>query len=50
MFGGDELVACLRAQVFDVINEEGVGEGMLSEENYLGASSGEAFCYFGAYA
>ena len=29
------------AQVFDVVYEEGIGEGMLGEEDDLGAAAGE---------
>ena len=35
MLGGNELIACLRAQVFDVINKEGVGEGLLDQKDNL---------------
>lgn len=46
MLGGYKLVSGLRAQVFDVVDKEGVGEGMLGEEDELGAAGGEAFGYF----
>lgn len=48
LLGGDELVARLCAQVFDVVDEEGVGEGVLREKDDLRTAGGEAFCYFGA--
>lgn len=35
MFGGDELVTRLRAQVFDIVDEEGVGEGLLNQKDDL---------------
>jgi hypothetical protein len=45
LLGGNELVARLCAEVLDVVDEEGVGEGVLGEEYYLGASRGKTFCY-----
>lgn len=35
MFGGNELVARLGTEVLDVVDEEGVGERLLDEEDYL---------------
>jgi hypothetical protein len=49
MFGGDELVARLRSQVFDIVDEEGVGERLLDEEDDLGATCCEPFYDFSAY-
>ena len=31
MFGGDKLVACLGSEVFDVVDEKGVDEGLLDQ-------------------
>lgn len=50
LLGGYELVAGLGAQVFDVVDEKGVGEGVLREEDELSAAGGKAFGYFGADA
>jgi hypothetical protein len=49
MFGGDELVARLGPQVFDVVDEEGVGERLLDEENDLCTARCKASYYFSAY-
>lgn len=35
MLGGDELVAGLGAQVFDVVDEKGVNERLTDQENNL---------------
>ena len=48
LLGGDELVAGLRAEVFDVVYEEGVGKGVLGKQDELCASRGKTFGYFGA--
>ena len=50
MFGGDELVARLSAQVFDVVDEEGVGERLLDEEDDLCTARCKTSYYFSAYA
>lgn len=38
MLGGDELVARLFSQVFDVVDEEGVGQGLLDQKNDLSSA------------
>ena len=50
LLGGDELVAGALAQVFDVVDEERVGELVLGEQDELGAAGGEAGCDLGADA
>jgi hypothetical protein len=48
LLGGNKLIARLRAEVFDVVDEEGVGEGMLRKEYDLSAAGCETFYYFSA--
>jgi hypothetical protein len=49
VFGGDELVAGISAQVFDIVDEEWVGERLLDEEDDLGPTRGKTSNYFSAY-
>lgn len=41
MFGGDEVVVGVVADVLDVVDDEGIAEGVLGEEDDLCASSCE---------
>ena len=50
LLGGDQVVFRLFAEVVDVLNEERIGEGMLGEEDDLGASRCEAADYCFAYS
>lgn len=50
MFGVDEFVTGAAAEVFDVVDQKGVGGGMLGEEDDLGAAAGEGVRYGGADA
>jgi hypothetical protein len=38
LFSEDKLIACGLAQVFDVVNQEDVGGGVVGEEDDLGAA------------
>jgi len=40
LLGGDEFIVCFGAQVENVVGEEGVGDGGLSEEDELRAAGG----------
>lgn len=47
MFGGNELVACLCAEVLDIVYEERIGQRLSDEENNLCPARCEAsddFC------
>jgi hypothetical protein len=50
MFGSYKLVARRGANVFDVVDEKGVGERLLDEKDYLSTARGESFDHFSAYA
>ncbi len=45
LFRGDELIASLGSQVQYVINEEGIGQRLLGQENDLSAASCESMNY-----
>jgi hypothetical protein len=47
MLSGDELVARIGSEVFDIIHEERVGERLLNEENNLCTPRRETSDYFG---
>lgn len=49
MLGGDELIARFGTQIFDIIDEEGVGERLLDEEDELCTASCKSSNYFSAY-
>lgn len=48
VFGRDQLVSTLGAQVFDVVYEEGIGEWLLDEEDDLCTARRERFDDFSA--
>lgn len=50
LFSADQVVARLLAQIFDVVDEEGVCERMLGKEDDLGTSRRQASCNFSSYA
>ena len=49
MLGSDELVASLRAQVFDVVDEKGVDEWLSDEEDNLCTARRQASDHFSTY-
>jgi hypothetical protein len=50
MLGGYEFVVGLCAEVFDVVDEERVGERLSNEQDYLRTARGQPSDDFSAYA